>query len=132
MKKLTKVLILAIVAVMLFGTVYSSAVDSYDTYTYSIDGEPLLSPTAYSAIDDFDAIDMGVGKFGAPTITTAADIVSDELANLYIADRANNRIIVFALDLGLTDASLTILSVEYATSVFGSASRVWISGADVS
>ena len=94
MKKLTKVLILAIVAVMLFGTVYSSAVDSYDTYTYSIDGEPLLSPTAYSAIDDFDAIDMGVGKFGAPTITTAADIVSDELANLYIADRANNRIIV--------------------------------------
>ena len=94
MKKLTKVLILVIVAVMLFGTVYSSAANTYDTYTYSIDGEPLMSPTAYSALDDFDAIDMNLAASGVPSLKTANDIVADEKGNLYIADSDHNRIVV--------------------------------------
>ncbi len=94
MKKLTKVLILVIVAVMLFGTVYSSAADGYDTYTYSIDGEPLMSPTAYTAIDSFDAIDMKLASSGVASLKTANDIIADEKGNLYIADSDNNRIVV--------------------------------------
>ena len=94
MKKLTKVLILAIVAIMLFGTVISSAADSYDTYTYSIDGEPLLSPTAYSAMDDIDWVDMNLAATDAPKLKLANDIVSDNKGNLYIADSGNNRIVV--------------------------------------
>ena len=39
--KLTKIILLSLVLVMVFGTVYASAFSSYDTYTYSIDGEPL-------------------------------------------------------------------------------------------
>jgi len=97
MKKLTKVLILALVAVMLFGTVYSSAAEPYDTYTYSIDGEPLKSPAAYSAIDEFDAIDMRISKIdpNKPALSpTVGDIVSDENANIYIADSGNDRIVI--------------------------------------
>ena len=94
MKKLTKVLILVIVAVMLFGTVYSSAADGYDTYTYSIDGEPLMSPTAYTAIDSFDAIDMKLASSGIASLKTAKDIIADEQGNIYIADGDNNRIVV--------------------------------------
>ena len=45
---ITKVVIFALVAIMLFGTVAASAYESYDTYTYSIDGEPLKSPHAYT------------------------------------------------------------------------------------
>ena len=58
MKKLTKVLILAIVLIMIVGTVFPSAAEPYDTYTYSIDGETLKSPPAFSAVATKDAIDM--------------------------------------------------------------------------
>ena len=46
MKKLTKILILSLAFVLLFGVVYSSAYVAYDTYTYSISGKQMLSPTA--------------------------------------------------------------------------------------
>ena len=96
MKKLTKVLILVIVAVLLFGTVYSSAAAPYDTYTYSIDGEPLKSPTAYDAIGVFDSISMKLAdKTSVPNLSnTSSDIVSDNLGNLYIADKANSRVVI--------------------------------------
>ena len=97
MKKLTKVLILVIVAVMLFGAVPSSAAEPYDTYTYSIDGEPLKSPHAYSAIDNFDSLAMGLPALNPelPALSSSvSDIVSDNVGNLYIADQGNNRIIV--------------------------------------
>ena len=83
-------------AVLLFGTVTSSAAEPYNTYTYSIDGDPLRSPAAYSAIDDFDSIDMKISGIGgnATLSATVSDIVSDESANLYIADKGNNRIVV--------------------------------------
>ena len=97
MKKLTKVLILAVVFIMLFSTVFSSAAEPYDTYTYSIDGETLKSPPAFSAKDDFDAIDMKIklldpakGSFG----NKLSDITTDEKGNIYISDSANNRIVV--------------------------------------
>ena len=96
MKKIFNVLIIALIAVMLFGTVYSSAAEPYDTYTYSIDGKVIQSPPAYSAVDDFDSIDMNIAKLSsvATLSATVSDIFCDDQANLYIADKGNNRIVV--------------------------------------
>ena len=46
--RIVKILLLTVVAIMLFGAVTASAYESYETYTYSIDGEPLPSPHAYT------------------------------------------------------------------------------------
>ncbi|MBO5206519.1 MAG: YIP1 family protein [Clostridia bacterium] len=46
--RLSKILILLLIFVMIFGTLCPSAYEPYDTYTYSIDGEPLKSPSAYT------------------------------------------------------------------------------------
>ena len=92
--KLTKLLILAIIAVMIFGTVTASAFESYDTYTYSIDGEPLHSPTAYSAEESYDSRDMGLST----KLSQAEDVFADYLGNIFIADKGNNRIVILDAD----------------------------------
>ena len=59
--KLTKVLLFALIGVLLFGTIAPSAYESYDTYTYSIDGEPLASPHAYTPdVETYDSHTMGL------------------------------------------------------------------------
>ena len=55
--KLSKILLFALLAVLLFGSINVAAYESYDTYTYSIDGEPLKSPAAYTP--DFTTYDSG-------------------------------------------------------------------------
>ena len=95
MKKLTKILILSLAFVLLFGVVYSSAYVAYDTYTYSISGKQMLSPTAYSTNTSITSTDMGLkDKFGGLQLNDAEDVVTDELGNVYIADAGNNRIVV--------------------------------------
>lgn len=59
--KLTKILLLSFVLVMIFGTVAPAAFESYDTYTYSIDGNPLPSPHAYTPdVETYDSVSMGL------------------------------------------------------------------------
>ena len=98
MKKLSKILILSLAFVLLFGVVYSSAYVAYDTYTYSISGKQMLSPTAYSTNTAITSADMGLlnsDKFDKPLqLNGASDIVTDDLGNVYIADSGNNRIVV--------------------------------------
>ena len=96
MKKLSKIFILTLVLVMLFGTVNALAFESYETYTYSIDGEPLKSPAAYDASQSLTSVPMGITqeKFGGKALKGATDIVTDDAANVYIADKDNNRIVV--------------------------------------
>ncbi len=96
MKKITKILILALVLIMLFGTVYASAYVAYDTYTYSIAGKQMKSPTAYSTNTSVTSSDMGLltEKYGNLELKNATDIVSDEKGNVYIADAGNNRVVV--------------------------------------
>ncbi len=96
MKKISKILILTLILVMLFGTVSASAFESYETYTYSIDGEPLKSPSAYDAAQSLTSVPMGITqeKFGGKALEGASDIVTDDASNVYIADRDNNRIVV--------------------------------------
>ncbi len=48
-------------AVLLFGSVNAFAFESYETYTYSIDGEPLKSPQAYTPdFTTYDSEAMGL------------------------------------------------------------------------
>ena len=96
MKRIVKVLVLSMVLVLLFGTVTASAFSSYDTYTYSIDGEPLQSPPAYSPDITLDSYDINIiqEKYGSLPLAGASDIVSDKDGNLFIADSDNNRIVV--------------------------------------
>jgi len=95
MKKISSILLLALAAVMLFGAIPTSASEPYDTYTYSIDGEPLSSPTAYRAENVIDALDMKIDRVSSVTgLSAANDVVSDDDANIYIADTGNNRIVV--------------------------------------
>ena len=59
--RITKVILFALIAVLLFGTVSPLAYESYDTYTYSIDGEPLKSPAAYTpAPMTYNSYSMGL------------------------------------------------------------------------
>ena len=79
------------------GSIGASAYTSYETYTYSIDGEPLLSPTAYETVINVNSDKMNLvqDKFGnKPLSKYASDIVTDDESNVYIADRGNNRIVV--------------------------------------
>ena len=95
-KRLIQVVVFALLAVLLFGTVYSSAFTSYETYTYSIDGEPLRSPEAYSAVASYDAAAIKIlqPNFDNVALNNANDIVSDHNGNLFIADTGNNRIVI--------------------------------------
>ncbi len=95
MKKISKILLLALTCVIVFGAVTATATEPYDTYTYSIDGEPLKSPTAYRAENVVDALSMKVNKVSALSdLKAASDVVTDDDANVYIADTGNNRILV--------------------------------------
>ena len=96
MKKITKVLIFALIAIMLFSSVQTFAFDPYETYTYSIDGEPLESPSAYTASEVLNTMDIGLNTFSPdmPKFSYASDIVTDSDANVYIADKGNNRIVI--------------------------------------
>ncbi|MBQ9071255.1 MAG: YIP1 family protein [Clostridia bacterium] len=97
-RRLSKFLILSLILAMLFGTVYSSAFSPYETYTYSIDGEPLKSPTAYAPSVTIDYADMNLEKFANGNSNLArlraADMVTDEDGNVILADRDNNRVVV--------------------------------------
>ena len=96
--KIVKILLLSLVCVMLFGTIAPAAFESYDTYTYSIDGEPLPSPHAYTPdVEAYDSQSMGLlngGKLGDKKLSKSNDIVADNEGNLYIADTGNNRIVI--------------------------------------
>lgn len=92
MKKLSCVLAIVLVLCSLFVLV-PSAEEAYDTYTYSIDGEKLLSPDAYSAKDmnkPLTSKEMGLSE----NLGKATDIVSDQDGNVYIADPEKGRIVV--------------------------------------
>ena len=96
--RISKILILSLVLVMVFGTVYASAFESYDTYTYSISGEPLKSPPAYSPAREVSYADMDLARLGITgklaNLRAPTDIVTDNEGNVYIVDRGNNRVVV--------------------------------------
>lgn len=65
---------------------------SYNSYTYSIDGESLASPDAYTPERNVDSKTMGLPE-DRPLDTPTA-IETDTDGNVYIADPKNSRIVV--------------------------------------
>ena len=90
MKKLSRILALAACLILVIGCLPVSAITPYSTYTYSIDGFALMSPDAYVPDRQIDSAYMGV----TPAIDDPRDLVVDDNRNIYIADAANNRIVV--------------------------------------
>ena len=91
-KKFSKIVVFALTLAIIVGIfmIPTSAFEAYDTYTYSIDGEVLQSPTAYSAFAAVNSSDMGLSK----PLNGASDVNTDSEGNVYIADATNNRIVV--------------------------------------
>ena len=94
--KITKIILFALIAVLLVGTVFPSAYESYDTYTYSIDGIPLPSPHAYTPdVKTYDSAAMGLlADSTGLALTLASDMTTDDEGNVYIADKGNNRVVI--------------------------------------
>ncbi len=95
MKKISitkKILCLVFAVVMVATTlvVPTAAGSAYQTYVYDIDGDPLYSPDAYTAIKSVNSDDMGLEV----PIETPGDMLTDLAQNVYIADTGNNRIVV--------------------------------------
>ena len=94
MKRITSVLLLVLSLVMIASalTVGAGASSAYQTYTYSINGDALYSPDAYSANKSVDYTQMGMElNFNNP-----GDMVTDKNEKVYIADTGNNRIVVLS------------------------------------
>ncbi len=90
MNRIFKVLCVCLVLACTLCPVFASAYYSYSTYTYSIDGWYMDSPDAYVPSDLVDSNAMGLkDPLKAPT-----DIAVDDKNNIYIADAANNRVVV--------------------------------------
>ena len=90
MKKFSRILALAFCLMLAIGCLPLNAITPYSTYTYSIDGFALMSPDAYTPDRQIDSAYMGV----EPAIDDPRDLVVDQNNNIYIADAANNRIVV--------------------------------------
>ena len=90
MKKLSRILTLAALVILVLGCLPINAITPYSTYTYSIDGFSLMSPDAYTPDRQIDSTYMGV----TPAIDDPRDLFVDQYKNVYIADAANNRIVV--------------------------------------
>jgi len=90
MKKFTQILALTVCIILMAACIPVGAITPYSTYTYSIDGFALMSPDAYVPDRQIDSAYMGVD----PAIDDPRDLVVDQNNNIYIADAANNRIVV--------------------------------------
>lgn len=89
-KKLFAIILLVLTAVMIFGSVnVSGATEPYQTYTYSIDGDVLYSPAAYTPYKKVNASDI-FATVGSRTVSqsfnTVYDIETDKDGNMYIVD----------------------------------------------
>ncbi len=89
MKKAIRVMLLIVCIAALLAP-QASALVPYTTYTYDIDGNFTESPHAYVPDTIIDSADIGLTK----ALDTPTDILSDAYGNLFIADPANNRIVI--------------------------------------
>ncbi len=90
MMKIFKNIAVVFAALFILITAIPVSAASYSTYTYSIDGESLASPDAYTPERVIDSAYMGLEvKLNSPT-----DIEVDKEGNVYICDPTNNRIVI--------------------------------------
>ena len=95
-KNMIRIFAVLCLLTMVLGIVPASAA-AYNTYTYSINGESLASPDAYTPemVVDNQALDlMSPDGKSALGLTNPTSIEADSDGNVYIADPKNNRIVV--------------------------------------
>ena len=85
-------LLLALFTLLPMLVIGASASSAYQTYTYSIDGEALYSPDAYTAFRSVDYTAMGLSQ----NLSNPHDLVTDSDQKVYIADTGNNRVLVLS------------------------------------
>ncbi len=92
MKRITSVLLILLTLSMVIpmAVVGVSASSAFQTYTYSINGEALYSPDAYTADGSHDYVAMGLPS----NLENPGDMVTDSDMKVYIADTGNSRILV--------------------------------------
>ncbi len=92
MKRISKILTLIFCFVLLagFAMQLSAAAAPYETYTYSIEGEILTSPHAYTPSAAITSYEMNMQT----PLNGAKDIFVDENNKIYISDSGNNRVVV--------------------------------------
>lgn len=94
MKHLTRIFLVALCLLMVFGALPASAIIPYSTYTYDIDGAYMESPHAYVPYEVIDSktIDLKV------PLDDVRDLFVDTKGNIYISDATNKRIVVLNPD----------------------------------
>ncbi|MBO4428619.1 MAG: YIP1 family protein [Clostridia bacterium] len=90
MKKICKILALAFVLAMVFGTAAHAASAPYTTYTYDINENVLASPHAYVPDKEVTNFDMNMDT----ALNGPMDIFIDDDHNIYIADTGNARVVI--------------------------------------
>lgn len=88
MKKFISILL--IIFLMGSFSIYASAFEPYNNYTYDINGESKGEPQAYLPVEAISGTKIGAGEFNAPK-----DIFISDSREIYVADTGNNRIVVF-------------------------------------
>lgn len=131
MKRLTSVLLIILSLVMVASamTVGVGASSAYQTYTYSIDGEALYSPDAYTAVKKMDSLQMGLNT----PLEKPSDLVVGKDQKVYIADSGNSRIVVldryykFEMEINtFINANGTPDQLKAAQGVFVTDDAIWV------
>ena len=125
MKKIRTLFIIGLALLMLLPSVVSAA--PYKTYTYTPDGEILISPDAYVPDLNVDAAYMGLETpFDNPR-----DLFVGPDEKVYLADTANNRIIVLTRYYKL-DYEITSFVNDYGVpDTFSSPSGVFVNESNI-
>ena len=89
-KKTAVAVFSVVILVIMLAAMPVSAGRTYQTYTYSISGQALHSPDAYTPLMEIDSTYMGLSK----NLDNPTDIFVDKKDNVYISDTNNNRIVV--------------------------------------
>lgn len=93
MKKFIRIIAFAALLVMLFSCIPVNAITPYTTYTYSIDGYPLISPDAYVPDRIFDSKNI-LYKGKSITIDDPRDLFVDGNDNVYLVLGKPNQVVV--------------------------------------
>ncbi len=89
MKKLSRILIVAVVLILTVCCFPVSALTPYQTFTYSYTGEMQNSPAAYVPYDSIDSTDLGLKV----PLDNPSDMFVDDYNNIYIVDGTNDRVL---------------------------------------
>ena len=110
MKKSLRFAVFFVLAAILGATLsfLPASAAAYSTYTYSINGQPLSSPDAYTP--DKVITSKDIGGIGA-ALLRPADITVDYNNKVYIADTGNNRILI--LDKYMKNVVLSLNTFNY-------------------